>query len=104
MKQEPIINEIASQLGMQLSTTEKNGRDLLAARINEMITGAFDQLVSILYRMDVSEKKLKNLLAANPSEDAGRLIADLMIERHLQKTESRREHRRDDNISEEEKW
>lgn len=105
MKQESIIQDIAKKFNIDLPAIIPNeGRKQLAARINELIATDFDRLVSILYRMDVNEKKLKAVLAANPNENAGFLIADLMMERQLQKIKSRQEHRRDDNISEEEKW
>lgn len=80
-------------------------KQVLAAKINELLLGNFQQLISILYRMDVSEAKLRVLLKENPGTDAGLIIAELMIERQAQKLKSRREFRRRDNdISEEEKW
>ena len=80
-------------------------RTMLAAHINELIVHQFDRLVSLLYRIDISESKLKQLLASNPSTDAGVVIADLIIKRQVQKIKSREQFRnRDNNISEEEKW
>ncbi len=35
----------------------------------------------MLYRIDVSEQKLKTILQANPNEDAGKLIAGIILER-----------------------
>ncbi len=65
----------------------------------------FQKLVSILYRMDVSETKLKQLLTDNPGADAGIIIADLMIERQAEKIKSREQYsKRDENISDDEKW
>jgi hypothetical protein len=73
--------------------------------INHLIVRDFHQLVSILYRLDVSEDKLKQMLTENDTEDAGKIIAALIIERQLQKIKSRREYsRRDDTIDEDEKW
>lgn len=76
----------------------------LSEHINHLIQSDFQKLVSILYRIDVSETKLKQLLKENSSIDAGLIIADLIIERLLQKIKSRQEHKRDDNISDDEKW
>src|SRR6266481_6266553 len=79
-------------------------RRQLAAELNRLIQHDFNRLISGLYRLDVSESKLKYLLQNNPAEHAGAIIADLIIERQVQKIKSRREFsRRDDNISEEEK-
>ena len=77
----------------------------LAGLVNELIKSDFQQLLRLLYRVDVSEQKLKLLLKENPGEDAGNLIATLIIERQLQKIKSRQENSRDDNtIDETEKW
>lgn len=105
MNTDEIVNEVSKTLGLI-----KTGKDhsftkqQLADKINELINSDFQKLVSILYRMDVSEPKLKLLLKENPNVDAGIIIADLMIERQLQKAESRKKFKRDENISDEEKW
>lgn len=80
-------------------------RRQLEAEINRLIHTDFNRLISILYRLDVAEAKLKYLLQQNPVEDAAAIITDLIIERQLQKIKSRRAFsRRDDNISEEDRW
>jgi ribosome-associated translation inhibitor RaiA len=77
----------------------------LAAHINQLIQNDFHKLISILYRLDVSEAKLKQLLEENTDSDAGIIIANLVIERQLQKIKSRRQFsKRDNNIDENEKW
>lgn len=76
----------------------------LADHINDLIRDDFQKLVGILYRIDVSESKLKQLLKENPDTDAGIIITDLIIERQLQKIKSRKEYKRDENISDDEKW
>jgi hypothetical protein len=63
----------------------------LTARINDLIDRNIDRLLSLLYTIDISEKKLKTLLQANAGEDAGRIIARLIIERQLQKIKTRKE-------------
>ena len=63
----------------------------LAGKINGLIKNNFDQLIYILYRVDVNEKKLKQLLKEKPQEDAGKIIACLLIERQLQKIELRKQ-------------
>lgn len=57
--------------------------------INELITSNFEQLVALLYRIDVNEKKLKNLLAQSSTLSSD-VIARLLIERQLEKLISRR--------------
>ena len=93
---------------LQIELPENNSLDAikawLADHINHLVRYDFQKLVSILYRIDVSESKLKQLLKENPNTDAGIIIADLMIERQLQKIKSRQQFRRDENISDDEKW
>lgn len=73
--------------------------------INDLIVNDFAQLVQILYRVDISEKKLKQLLSDNTDKDAGKIIAEMIIERQLQKIKSREQFsQRDKSIDENEKW
>ena len=77
----------------------------LAEAVNFLILHQFDELIRLLYRIDVHEQKLKQLLKEHPQEDAGKIIASLIIERQLQKIKSRREFGRDATvIPEEERW
>jgi hypothetical protein len=77
----------------------------LSAYINNLIMRDFDKLVAHLYRIDVSEEKLKLLLQQLPQKDAGKIIAALIIERLQQKLKIRqRFSKREDDFDEEEKW
>lgn len=77
----------------------------LSAYINQLINNDFERLVTLLYRIDVDEKKLRSILTFQHGINSGDTIATLIIERQLQKIKSRRENRRDINdISEEESW
>jgi hypothetical protein len=79
-------------------------KERISSHINLLIQFEFQKLVSILYRVDVSESKLKHLLKENQGFDAANIITDLIIERQLQKIRSRQEYRKDENISDDEKW
>jgi hypothetical protein len=77
----------------------------LAGYINELINRDFDKLIAILYRVDVNEAKLSQLLNENKGEHASLLIADMIIDRQLQKMASKnRMKRQDEQASDEEKW
>jgi hypothetical protein len=77
----------------------------LADYINHLVNHDFNRLISLLYRMDVNEKKLREILSDNPAANAGTVIANLMIERQAEKIKSREAFRqRDENIGDEEKW
>jgi hypothetical protein len=78
---------------------------VLAEKINDLIKNNFNHLVYLLYRMDVDESRLKQLLKDNPDEDAGRMIARLVIERQLQKIKTRASFKNNKNDPEDaEKW
>ncbi|MDE3252256.1 MAG: hypothetical protein KGO92_05575 [Bacteroidota bacterium] len=76
----------------------------LSAFINQLIDRDFSRLVQILYRLDVSEAKLKTILIENPTGDAGEMIAHLIIERIRQREEIKQKFPKDPNIPEEDKW
>ncbi len=76
----------------------------LSAYINRLITDHFDELITLLYRLDVSEKKLKDLLQQHATEDAADIIASLIIERQEQKIKTRELFKPSHNIPEEERW
>jgi hypothetical protein len=96
------------QKEMVLQTTDHSSmeelREKLAAHINQLIVSDFERLVSLLYRIDVSEKKLTHLLETNRGTQAGQMIADLIIERQIQKIASREQFRNSGDSIDEEKW
>lgn len=100
------VNELAKELGLIVMDNNFSGnRQLLVEKVNALIEKDFQSLVSILYRMDVSEKKLTSMLHEQPDKNAAETIVDLMIERQLQKIKSRQQFsKRDENIDENEKW
>lgn len=102
LKQEIIL--LTSADLSKCSTEAEMGKNL-AAFINDLINRDFDALVQLLYRIDISEEKLKKLLRENPGENAGDIIARLIIERQLQKAESRKRYGTGDtSASDEMKW
>lgn len=80
-------SEIIKSVGDILSTNGASYADLIA-HVNHLLIDDFPQLINILYRMDVSEEKLKTLLKENPDTDAATIIVNLMIEREEQRRES----------------
>lgn len=83
---------------------EEHFPKMLAEKINRLIINNFEELIRILYRLDIDEKKLKETLAQNSNEDAGILIASMIIDREKQKAEARKNFRNKTNNSNEERW
>jgi hypothetical protein len=95
--------ELALEYKEDISYAELHSK--LASGINNLIKNDFDRLISYLYRIDVNEQKLKSLLQQHPDEDAGNIIATLIIERQQQKIKTRQLFSQpDNNFDEEEKW
>ena len=106
MLEEESIKDVATYLEVVLPGQDfAANRKKLAERINEWIQNDFQKLIAVLYRLDVSEERLKTLLKDNRDSDAGIIITDLIIERQLQKIKSRQQFRSPDvDIDENEKW
>lgn len=78
---------------------------LFTGRIDYLIQTDFNKLVSILYRLDVSETKLSQMLKDFPGTDAAEIIARMIIERQREKIKSRAAFKQTgDDIPGEDKW
>ena len=104
MNELPDPDNLLSRLDGDLSRLQQNDlRQELTGYINYLLVEDFNRLVQLLYRVDVSEQKLKSLLQEQPGTDAAVLIADLIIKRQEEKRQSRGKSRGND-IPEEERW
>jgi hypothetical protein len=104
---ELLIVELRNELQLELADKIPLGdmEKKLAEYVNDLIIHDFKRLVSLLYRIDVNERKLKNMLQEHKNADAGNVIAKLIIERQLQKIKTRSEFSGNKTQSDsEEKW
>jgi hypothetical protein len=102
-----IIANINNDWGLTLvpTITENELAGLLANRINELIRSDMNVLITALYRIDVDEKKIREMLIKNKETDAALVIAHLVIERQKQKIKTRSMFKPwVDDINEDEKW
>ena len=107
MEEQVLTEMINRETGLSLpaDTSFADIRLRLQAFISALIVGNFQQLVNLLYRVDVNERKLKYLLQENVGEDAAVIIAGLIIDRQLEKIASRRKFKNESPIEDdEEKW
>ncbi len=65
-------------------------RDWLAHEIQLLMDRDFHQFVNMLYRIDIEEQKTREAFA---SDDPPRSLANLIIERELQKVDTRKRYR-----------
>jgi hypothetical protein len=79
-------------------------RALFTEHIGGLLRSDFNQLLSLLYRVDVEEKKLRRLLEDRPTTDAAVLITDAIITRVREKMVSRLKYKPSPPRDEEERW
>jgi len=98
------IRQLLFQNEQQTIAQRQKLRDQLIEYINHLLLHDFNGLVQVLYRVDVSEQKLKELLQKNPTTDAAVIITDLLIERQEEKIKLKNSFKTDNNISDDDKW
>ena len=99
-----ILNE-SLQIDLQSNISLELLKEKLSYHISHLIQTDFQKLIFVLYKIDVSEKKLKKLLKENADGDTGKIIAELIIEKQLQKIKSRQQSsKQGENIDDDESW
>jgi hypothetical protein len=68
-------------------------RRMLINRIVELLSRNPEKLMAILYRIDVSEKRVDEIMTKSFPTEVPLHLADLIIERQMAKARSRAEHR-----------
>jgi hypothetical protein len=90
---EELMNKLISHEFPELleKYSAKDLENNLAVYINELIDKDFNKLINLLYRIDISEQKLKIALQnEDKTISSSKTIAKLIIERQLQKLEFRK--------------
>jgi hypothetical protein len=98
-----IADNICREFDLPVGSAD-NLHDNLSRVINQLILQDFSFLINALYRLDISENKVKDLLKGNSQHNAGDLIAVLIIERQLEKIKTRGLFNNHEDIPDEEKW
>ncbi len=92
-----VKKELIQIINKQIDTDFAEGilmqalQEKLIVFINDLIQNNFQRLVAILYKVDVDENKLKRILKEDAGKDAADIIATLIIEREIQKIETRKQ-------------
>ena len=105
----PALITLTEQLAMVTEASSLKDKilfNVLSVAINELAKNDFEKLITVLYRMDIDEQRLRALLSREKNINAGELIAGMMIERQIQKIESRKLHKSQPppDITDEELW
>lgn len=89
---------IARDFGLEIGPeplTEQALFELVANEVAYMIEHRLDSLFSLLYRLDVSEKKIRAALAAEAPEPANITLATLIIDRQKQRIFTKQHYRQE---------
>ena len=73
-------------------STAEDFQQILAKLVRHLLDNDFERLLNGLYRIDVSEEKVKVAMAT--TDDVAENIALLIIEREMQKVATREKYRR----------
>jgi len=68
-------------------------RNYLTTKMRDLLDNNYDLLINTLYRIDISEKKLSDLFSTKNREYIPEKLADLIIERQIQKLNFRKKYR-----------
>ncbi|MEO8232637.1 MAG: hypothetical protein ABI638_10155 [Ignavibacteriota bacterium] len=68
-------------------------RKYLTEKMKDLLDKNYNLLINTLYRIDISENKLAALFSNKNKESIPEKLADLIIERQIQKIEFRRRYR-----------
>jgi hypothetical protein len=102
--QQSLRDKIISAINLIDENPTAKIREELIHLINELINKDFYALIQLLYRIDVNEKKIRLYLNENSVNDSAPVLADLIIERQIEKIESRKKFTQKNKIEDDEKW
>ena len=68
-------------------------RKYLTEKMTDLLDKNYNLLINTLYRIDISEKKLSELFSSKNKDSIPQKLADLIIERQIQKINFRKRYR-----------
>ena len=68
-------------------------RKYLTEKMTDMLDKNYNLLINTLYRIDISEKKLSELFSSKNKDSIPQKLADIIIERQIQKINFRKRYR-----------
>ncbi|MEO6905558.1 MAG: hypothetical protein ABI148_04310 [Ginsengibacter sp.] len=102
--QQTLPDKIISGINLIDEKSKEKIREELIHFVNELINKDFNALIQLLYRIDVNEKRIRHYLNENPEKNSASVLVDLMIERQMEKRESRKKFNKKNDVDDEEKW
>jgi hypothetical protein len=93
MNEEFSLGELQNELPIEgiKSSSFEDLNEKWTLYFNYLIQNDFPKMLNLLYKIDISEEKLKRKLKESPDVPAGKIITSMVIERLRQKIRSRKE-------------
>ena len=89
------LGSLEENMMIPVSGLDRNTiREKLAILIAHLMQDNFERLCQAMYRLDVSETKFDQVMNEKPVEEIPYAVADLVIEREMQKVRTRIMHKR----------
>ena len=89
------LGSLEENMMIPVSGLDRNTiREKLAILISHLMQDNFERLCQAMYRLDVSETKFDQVMNEKPVEEIPYAVADLVIEREMQKVRTRMMHKR----------
>jgi hypothetical protein len=79
------LPEQSVNTGLELVNTEEALLQWLEIRLNDLILHHFETLLFLLYRIDIDEAQVRKMLSTRAQENAGRILAELILKRQKEK-------------------
>ena len=99
-----IQQELAADFNIPATSSKSDLLQALTVCINQLIQTDFAGLINLLYRIDIPEETIKKTLNLQHGENAAQLIASLLVERQLQKQQTRAQFKPQPPIPDDDKW
>jgi hypothetical protein len=93
------ISSVFNRFGLELPLSPNDVENLsqlkvfLSEKLKDLLDNNFNLLVNTLYRIDVNEDKLNELFGSKNRVNIPEALADLIIERQLQKIHFRKKYK-----------
>jgi hypothetical protein len=87
-----LLQLISKHFDLPENISEQHLRDVLVKTFEYLIEDDFQKLLQVLYRADVDQYKLKELLENTEGKSSAEIIADAYIDRQKAKVEMRKRY------------
>ncbi|GIV34661.1 MAG: hypothetical protein KatS3mg031_2196 [Chitinophagales bacterium] len=67
-------------------------KNLLAQKLTQLANQEFNRFINLLYRIDLDEHRVKETLATRPYAEAMSALAEMVIQRQMQKVFTRQKY------------